>query len=80
MRVGARELLDRFNGSRLAVAEALLNGQIRPIEEEFVADLLDPVLLTAVKLRHQKRLRAPMTVETLSITTNEPKRIEGNQS
>lgn len=49
MRIGAGWLLEEHGGTRLGVAEALLKGRIR--NDEFVGDLVTPVLLEAARIR-----------------------------
>ena len=50
MMIGSRDLLKKY-GTRLKVAEALLLGNITSYEEEFLLELVNPVILEAAKIR-----------------------------
>lgn len=46
MRVGARDLLNKY-GSAMAVAEALLKGELLSIDEPFVDEVVSTTVMTA---------------------------------
>jgi len=48
--VGREELI-RKHGSRLEVAEALIMGKISSHEQEFIGEIVSPVILEAARIR-----------------------------
>ncbi|MCK9458209.1 MAG: hypothetical protein M0R80_00910 [Proteobacteria bacterium] len=50
MRIGGRDLLNKY-GTALAVAEALLRGELNSNEEQFVEDVVSPTIMQAAVLR-----------------------------
>lgn len=51
MSIGADELLKEYKGNRLAVAEALLRGEIDYYRQQYVDELVDLIILEAAKFR-----------------------------
>jgi|GEM_PF-4541898 len=51
MSIGANELLKDYKGNRLAVAEALLRGEINDFRQEYIDELVDLIILEAAKFR-----------------------------
>lgn len=50
MRIGAVELLRRYDDDRVAVAVALIRGKLG-YEAEFASDFIDNTILNAAKIR-----------------------------
>ena len=62
MTIGAANLLDEYEGNRLAIAEALLRGEINNSDQKYVEELIDKIILDAAKFRvlndmHTKKSR-----------------------
>ncbi|QQG45143.1 MAG: hypothetical protein HYW89_04055 [Candidatus Sungiibacteriota bacterium] len=50
MSIGAWGLLTKY-GTPLKVAEAFLKGELNPMEEEHIEDIVTPVILETAKFR-----------------------------
>ncbi|HAU08040.1 MAG: hypothetical protein UW46_C0003G0037 [Candidatus Yanofskybacteria bacterium GW2011_GWF1_44_227] len=57
MIIGAADLLEKF-GSPLAVAEALILGQLTSYEQDYVSELVGKIIMDAAKFRVEKSLAA----------------------
>lgn len=66
MRIGATHLLEE-HGSRLAVAEKLLEGKLDSFAQQFVSDIVDSTLLEAARIRIEQR----QTTEKIVAATRE---------
>ncbi len=51
MSYNAKKLLKKYHGSRLAVAEVFILGEIKPDEEAYVSELVDMITLEAARIR-----------------------------
>jgi transcriptional regulator with XRE-family HTH domain len=55
--VSLQNLLDRYKGSRLAIAEAFLLGELRAHDETWIHLILNPTIMDAAKFRVLRSLR-----------------------
>lgn len=61
MIIGAKELLEKY-GSPLAVAEALLKGEISSYQQQFVSCVVDDQIMEAAKFRIANNMRTYKSV------------------
>jgi hypothetical protein len=66
MRIGARDLLDKYHGSQRAVAEAFVRGDITRIEEPFIWNVIGQDDVEAARGRLQRKVwKTPDRLELL---------------
>ena len=56
MRIGARWLLDQY-GNPMAVAEAMVNGELDADQCDFAEDILTPSIIQCAKIRIELGLK-----------------------